>query len=292
VAVEKANHSVNMLCRVLKVSRSGFYAWHGREPSQRALADAALRKAIVAIHSASRETYGVPRVHAELRSGRGIHCSRKRVARLMREEGIQGISRRRTAGCTRRNPKDPLAPDLVQRDFTADVPNRLWMADITQHPTAEGWLYCAAVMDAFSRRIVGWSMGDRIRVDLVLEAVNMATRIRRPEPGTIHHSDHGAQYTSLAFGQRLREAGLVGSMGSIGDCYDNAMMESFWATLQLELLDRQSWPTRALLRSEIFSFIEGFYNRQRRHSSIGMLTPDEFERRWVATATDHQAHAS
>ena len=290
--VEKANHSVNMLCRVLKVSKSGYYAWRGREPSRRERADAELRREIVDIHSASRETYGAPRVHAELRSGRGVHCSRKRVARLMREAGIQGISRRKTLGCTRRNPKDPLAPDLVQREFAVEAPNRLWVADITQHPTAEGWLYCAAVMDAFSRRIVGWAMGERIRTELVLEAVNMATRTRRPEPGTIHHSDHGAQYTALGFGPRLREAGLVGSMGTIGDCYDNALMESFWATLQTELLDRQPWPARALLRSEIFSFIEGFYNRHRLHSNLGMLTPVEFERRWFATANDHQSRAS
>ena len=291
--VEKAIHSVNMLCRVLKVSKSGFYAWRGRTPSRREMADAELRKQIEDIHSNSRGTYGAPRVHAELRSGRGVRCSRKRVARLMREAGIQGVSRRRTVGCTHRNPKDPLAPDLVQREFTAEAPNLLWVADITQHPTAEGWLYCAAVMDTFSRRIVGWAMGERIGTELVIDAVNMAMRTRKPEPGTIHHSDHGAQYTSIAFGQRLREAGLVGSMGSIGDCYDNAMMESFWATLQTELLDRQRhWPSRALLRSEIFWFIEGFYNRQRLHSSLGMLTPDEFERRWVATATDRQSRAS
>ena len=291
--VEKASHSVNMLCRVLKVSKSGFYAWRGRTPSRRELADAALRKQIEDIHSSSRGTYGAPRVHAELRSGSGVRCSRKRVARLMREAGIQGISRRKAVGCTHRNPKDPLAPDLVQRAFTAEAPNLLWVADITQHPTAEGWLNCAAVMDAFSRRIVGWAMGERIGTELVIDAVNMATRTRKPKPGTIHHSDHGAQYTSIAFGQRLREAGLVGSMGSIGDCYDNAMMESFWATLQTELLDRQRhWPSRDLLRSEIFWFIEGFYNRQRLHSSLGMLTPDEFERRWVATATDRQSRAS
>ncbi len=290
--VEKANHSVNMLCRVLKVSKSGFYAWRVREPSPRARADAQLRKQIEDIHTTSRGTYGVPRIHAELRSGRGIHCSRKRVARLMREAGIQGVSRRRPVGTTRRNPADPLAPDLVQRQFTAEAPNRLWVADITQHPTAEGWFYCAAVMDVFSRRIVGWAMDNNIRMELVLDAVNMAMRTRNPGPGTIHHSDHGAQYTALAFGQRLREAGLLSSMGSIGDCYDNAMMESFWATLQTELLDRQTWPNRATLRSQIFWFIEGFYNRHRLHSSLGMLTPDDFERRWLAKTTDQQVCAS
>ena len=286
-------HSVSILCRVLQVSRSGYYAWSKRGPSQRKVEDDALLEKIVAIHQASRETYGVPRVHAALRRDRGIHCSRKRVARLMREAGIHGVSRRRPQGTTRRNPADPLAPDLVQRQFTADAPDRLWVADITQHPTGEGWLYAAAVLDVFSRKVIGWSMSEHLQMEIVLNALNMAVRSRRPLPGnTIHHSDHGAQYTAMAYGQRLEATGLVGSMGSIGDAYDNALMESFWATLQSELLDRQTWPTRSSLRSEIFEYIEAFYNPCREHSALGMLAPDEFERRWQQTANLHQSRAS
>ena len=293
MAVEKAVHSVCILCRVLKVSRSGFYDWSQRGPSRRKVEDEALLQEILEIHKASRETYGVPRVHAALRRDRGVHCSRKRVARLMREAGVRGISRRRPEGTTRRNPSDPLSPDLVQRQFTADAPNRLWVADITQHPTGEGWLYTAAVVDVFSRKVIGWSMSESLEIQIVLSALNMAIRSRSPLPGgTIHHSDHGSQYTAMAYGQRLQATGLVGSMGSVGDAYDNALMESFWATLQSELLDRQTWPTRSSLRSEIFEYIEGFYNLRRAHSSLDMLSPNQFERRWAQMATRDQPQAS
>ena len=286
-------HSVCILCRVLQVSRSGYYAWSKRGPSLRQIADEALLKQIVEIHRASRETYGVPRVHAVLRRDHDVHCSRKRVWRLMHEAGIHGISRRRPQGCTRRNLQDSLAPDLVQRQFTANAPNRLWVADITQHPTGEGWLYIAAVLDVFSRKVIGWAMSDTLLMDIVLAALNMAVRSRRPLPGqTIHHSDHGAQYTAMAYGQRLRATGLVGSMGSVGDAYDNALMESFWATFQTELLDRQFWPDRGSLRSEIFRFIEGFYNPHRAHSSLDMLSPDDFERRWYRSTMHDQPYAS
>ena len=282
-----------ILCRVLRVSRSGFYAWSKRGPSQRQVEDEALLREIVEIHKASHETYGVPRVHAALRRERGVFCSRKRVWRLMREAGVHGISRRRPQGTTRRNPADPLAPDLVQRQFTADAPNLLWVADITQHPTGEGWLYAAAVVDVFSRKVVGWSMSEHLHMELVLGALNMAIRGRQPLHGrTIHHSDHGAQYTATAYGQRLKATGLVGSMGSVGDCYDNALMESFWATLQTELLDRQTWPTRDALRSAIFEFIEGFYNPRRAHSSLGFLSPNDFESRWAQMAKRDQTQAS
>jgi transposase InsO family protein len=286
-------HSVCILCRVLKISRSAYYAWSKREPSRRQIEDEALLAQIVEIHQASRETYGVPRVHAVLRRDRGVRCSTKRVWRLMRQAGIHGVSRRRPEGCTRRNPHDPLAPDLVQRQFTADAPNLLWVADITQHPTGEGWLYAAAVLDVFSRKVIGWSMSEHLHMQIVLEALNMAVRSRRPVPGrTIHHSDHGAQYTAMAYGQRLKATGLVGSMGSVGDAYDNALMESFWASLQTELLDRQTWPTRSSLRAEIFEYIEGFYNPTRAHSSLDMLSPNQFERRWLEAVMPDQPCAS
>lgn len=276
---EKAHHPVTRLCRVLGVSPSGYYAWSQRGPSRRAQSDAALTKRIQQIHQESRGTYGAPRIHAELALGAGIRCSRKRVARLMRKAGLAGVGRRRSKGITRRDPTRPASPDRVGRDFQPAAPNRLWTADITQHGTDEGWLYLAVVLDAYSRRVVGWSMAEHLRAELVIGALNMAVRNRKPTPGLVHHSDHGAQYTSLAFGRRLEEAGILGSMGSIGDALDNAVTESFFATLQTELLDRQAWPTRAALRSAIFEYIEGFYNRRRRHSALGYLSPVEYEGR-------------
>jgi putative transposase len=197
----------------------------------------------------------------------------------MRAAGLAGISRRRSRGCTRRNPRQEPYPDLVQRDFTPTAPDRLWVADITQHRTEEGWLYLAAVLDVFSRMVVGWAMGAQVVAGLVVRALTMAIRRRRPDGGLVHHSDHGAQYTSLAFGRTLREAGLAGSMGSVGDALDNAVAESFFASLQTELLDRHACATRAELRSAIFEYIEAFYNRRRRHSTLGYLSPAEFERR-------------
>jgi len=248
--------------------------------SSRARQDAELTKRIIEIYRSSRGTYGSPRIHAELAMGFGIRCSRKRVARLMREAGLQGVHRRRLRGCTRRNPARPTYPDLVNRTFKADAPDRLWVADLTQHKTDEGFLYLACVIDAFSRTVVGWSMGDRPVADLVVNAVDMAVWNRRPEDGVIHHSDHGSQYTSLLFSERLRKAGIMGSMGSVGDALDNAVAESFFASLQTELLDRDAWPTRRKLRTAIFEYIEAFYNRSRRHSTLGYLAPLEFEERW------------
>jgi len=229
-----------------------------------------------------RRTYGSPRMQAELRDEHGLLVNRKRVARIMREAGLQGLYRRRRGGCTISDPHTDTFPDLVERNFTAEAPNRLWVADITEHPTEEGKLYCAAVMDVYSRLIVGWSIDDNMRKELVIDALGMAIIRRRPDKQpdntcTITHSDHGSQYTSWAFGKRLREAGLLGSMGTVGDCYDNAMMESFWATMQLELLDSKPWHTRDELANAMFEWIECWYNTKRRHSSIGMRSPATFE---------------
>lgn len=278
-----------ILCKVLHVSTSGYYAWRQRGMSERAKEDRELTRIIVRIHQDSRGTYGSPRIHSELRLAEGIRCGKKRVARLMRQIGISGISRRRKPGITRKDPRRETYPDLVDRQFSAAAPNRLWVADITQHGTGEGWLYLAVILDVYSRRIVGWSMGSRATSALVLDALNMATWSRRPHETTIHHSDHGSQYTSLAFGNRLESAGLLGSMGSVGDVYDNAMMESFMATLETELLDRHSWKTRNELSMEIFDYIEGFYNRRRRHSALGYLSPQEYERRWIQETPEKQA---
>jgi len=274
---EKAHHTVSRLARVLGVARAGYYAWTSRPASARMLADQALTDQIRQIHARSRGTYGAPRVHAELRLGLDVHVGRKRVARLMRAAGLQGCHRRRLRGLTRRDPDAVPAPDLVERNFTPPGPDRLWVADITQQRTDQGWLYLAVVLDGFSRRIVGWSMADHLRTELVLDALDMAIAQRQPAAGLIHHTDHGCQYTSVAFGRRLQRAGLVASMGTIGDALDNAVAESFFATLECELLDRYDWPTRQALRTAVFDFIEVFYNRQRRHSTLDYLTPVDYE---------------
>jgi putative transposase len=263
-------------CRVLNISRSGFYDWLGRPEPPRELRNKEVLKLITEIHAESRGSYGSPRVHAELRLGKGIEVNRKRVERLMREAGLQGIYRRRG----RRNLVNAATEeDLVRRQFTAEAPDRLWLTDITEHPAGDGKLYCAAVMDAYSRRIIGWSMDKRQDTDLVVSALAMAVTRRQPGgDSTVLHSDHGAQYTSWAFGKRLRDAGLLGSMGTVGDCYDNAMMESFWHTMQLELLDTRAWESREELANAVFEWIECWYNPSRRHSSIGMHSPVTYER--------------
>jgi putative transposase len=276
VSENRAVHPVAMMCRVLGVSPSGYHAWTRRTPSRRAGEDAVLRDRIVAIHAAAHGTYGAPRIHAEL-AAEGIHVGRKRVARLMRAEGLAGVSRRRFATTTVRDGARP-APDLVDRTFTADRPNALWVADITYVPTWAGFVYLAVVLDAFSRRIVGWSMATTLATKLVLDALDMALWQRRPKD-VIHHSDQGSQYTSLAFGNRCREAGVRPSMGSVGDAYDNAMAESFFATLECELLERRRFKTHAEAKMAIFEFIESFYNLRRRHSALGYLSPVDFERR-------------
>ena len=230
------------------------------------------------VHRQSRGTYGSPRVHAELRLGANIRIGRKRVERLMRQAGIEGVYRRRRRGCTRRDPNAVPSDDLVNRQFSVDAPDRLWVSDITEHPTDTGKVYLGIVLDAWSRRVVGWSIADHLRAELVVDALQMAIWRRRPSNGTVVHSDHGTQYTSWAFGKRLRAAGLLGSMGTVGDAYDNAVAESFFGTLQLELLDqRPRWSSREQLASAIFDYIESFYNRTRRHSSINMHSPIAYE---------------
>ena len=276
------------MCRLLGVSPSGYYAWTQRRPSQRAQTDAALVAEIRIAHAASRGIYGAPRIHFDL-AAKGIRVGRKRVARLMLAAGLAGVSRRKFVTTTV-NGSDRQAPDLVDRNFTAERPNLLWVADITYIPTWAGFLYLAVVLDAYSRRIVGWSMATTLATRLVLDALNMALAVRRPK-GVIHHSDQGSQYTSIEFGHRCREAGVRPSMGSVGDAYDNAMCESFFATLECELLDRRRFKTQAEARIAVFEFVEGFYNPRRRHSSIGYLSPIEYERRHAVNPDAHQPAA-
>jgi len=285
VSENQASYPIATMCRLLGVSSSGYYAWSKRVPSRRAHADAVLIPYIRAAHSASYGTYGAPRVHAEL-VAQGIRVSRKRIARLMAAAGLAGVSRRKCM-CTTVRGNARQAPDLVERQFTADKPNLLWVADITYVPTATGFLYLAVVLDAYSRRIVGWSMASTLATRLVLDALDMALAMRRPN-GVIHHSDQGSQYTSIAFGQRCRDARVRPSMGSVGDAYDNAMCESFFATIECELLDRRRFKSQADARMAIFEFIEGFYNRRRRHSALGYLSPVAYEQRHAVDPDPHQ----
>jgi putative transposase len=264
------------MCRVLGVSPSGFYAWRQRPPSARSRADAQLSLRMSAIHHRSHATYGAPRVHAELRA-EGIKVGRKRVARLLKKAGLVGASRRKWIHTTVRDRNARPAPDLVERNFGAPQPNRLWVADITYIPTWAGFLYLAVVLDVFSRRIVGWAMETHLRTELVLEALDFALWQRRPA-AVIHHSDQGTQYTSIQFGARCREAGVRPSMGSVGDCFDNAMCESFFATLECELLARRRFKTQVEARMAVFEFIEGWYNPHRRHSALDYLSPVSYER--------------
>jgi len=270
---------VRILCTALGVSPSGYYAWRSRGSSARERSDAELAVAIRRAHARSRGTYGVPRIWADLAEA-GHHVSRKRVARLMKRDRLVGVHRRRFVRTTIRDEDAEPFPDLVNRDFTATGPDRLWVADITELPTRSGSCYLAAITDAWSRRVVGWSMATHMRTELVTAALDAAIVHRRPGTDLIHHSDHGTQYTSLAFGRRLRESGIAASMGSVGDCYDNAMAESFFATLETELTDRSVWANPAEARAAVFDYIEVFYNRIRRHSSLGNLSPEQFEERY------------
>jgi putative transposase len=278
VNANQAVMSVRTMCRVLEVSPSGFYDWQDRGPSNRAIANAVLTERIRAIHADSDATYGMPRVRAEL-IDQGARINGKRIARLMRCAGIRGVSRRRGfVVTTKRDPAHRCAPDLVKREFAAGGPNRLWVADMTYIPTWAGFIFLAIVLDVWSRRVVGWAIGEEMTGELVLGALNMALQQRKPD-GVIHHSDQGSQYTSIAFGQRCRKMGVRPSMGSVGDAYDNAMAESFFATLECELIDRRSWETKTAARMALFTYIEGWYNPRRRHSALGQIAPAEFERR-------------
>jgi len=276
MSANQACFPVVIMARVLGVSKAGFYAWMRRPPSAHAVADAALMKRVRTVHATSRQTYGVPRVHAELRA-RGERHGRKRIARLMREARLVGASHRKGGPITtRRDVEARPAPDLVDRDFTATAPNQLWVADITYVPTAAGFLYLAVVLDAWSRKIVGWAMANHLRTQLVLDAMDMAVGQRRPKD-VIHHSDQGSQYTSIAFGKRCGEAGVRPSMGSVGDAYDNAMAESFFSTLEAELLARRRFASQAEAKMACFSYIEGWYNPARLHSALGYRSPIEYE---------------
>jgi len=277
VRANQATHSVGTMCRVLKISRSGFYAWNDRPPSAHARRDLWLTGKIEAIHRHSRGVYGSPMIHAELADEYGIRVGRKRVARLMRAAGLRGASLKRFVVTTTADPKASRPIDLVERRFYADGPNRLWVADITFIPTWSGFLYLAIVLDVYSRRIVGWAMETHLRTELILSAFEMALAQRRPN-SVIHHSDRGCQYTSYAFGKRCREAGVMPSMGSVGDAYDNAMAESFFATLERELLSRRRFRSQAEARMAVFEWLEGWYNPHRRHSSLGYRSPINYER--------------
>ncbi len=288
IAAEKAAYSVKTMCRVLGVSRSGFHAWERRPACARELDDTHLCERIGTIHGRSRATYGSRRVHAELRH-QGIRVGRKRVERLMRREKLSGLVKRRRGRTTIRVPGVRTAPDLVGRDFKPTAPDRLWTADITYVRTWEGWLYLASVIDCCSRRVVGWSIADHLGAELVVDALEMAVAHRRPGPGLVHHSDQGSQYVALVFGQRCAEAGINVSMGSKGDCFDNAVCESFHATIKKDLVHRRSWPTKAEARTAIFEYVEVFYNRERLHSTLGYLSPITYETVLASRQNEQQA---
>ena len=278
------------LCKTLRVSPSGYYDWLERTPSARAQANAELVQRIAQAHQVSDATYGMPRIHAEL-SEQGVAAGRNRIARLMRLHGLRGVSRRRGWCVTTKRDKDSQpAPDLVQRRFEASAINQLWVADMTYIPTWVGFGYLAVVLDVFSRKVVGWAFGQRQTADLVVAALNMALFTRKPH-GVIHHSDQGSQYTSLDFGKRCKEMGVRPSMGSVDDAYDNAMAESFFASLECELIDRRSWKTFAQARMAIFTWIEAWDNPRRRHSALGQKSPMNFEKA-LNTASSATASAA
>ena len=281
---ERAHHAVSLLCSVLAVSRQAYYAWRGRPPSRRELRDIELRALIVEVFDESRRTYGAPRVAKTLRRKRGQPVATKRVARLMGELGRRGLSRGgKRWSTTVQDPAAKPAPDLLERDFTAAAPNLVWVADITYVRCYDGWLYLAIVMDLFSRKIVGWSMRDTLEAEIVSDALAMAVARRKPTTGVVHHSDRGSQYTSLLMGKTLRELGVVASMGSRGDAYDNAACESAIGTIKLELVEQHLFATRDIARLRVFDYIEAFYNPLRMHSTLGDLSPNEYEAAYDAT---------
>lgn len=276
ISAEKAQYSVNLLCSVLKVSRSGYYAWCARPPSQRAIDDRELAKDIRDIHDSSKQRYGSPRIHEEL-AANDTRVGRKRVARLMKENGLSARIKRRFVKTTDSKHDFPIAPNLLQRDFTADAPNEVWVGDITYLDTREGWLYLAVLIDLYSRRVVGWAMSERIDTALAMNALNMALARRNPRRGLIHHTDRGCQYASHEYRRQLRGIGAVCSMSRKGDCWDNAVAESFFASLRKELTNRVDFLSRDAARSNVFEYIEAFYNRVRRHSTINYQSPNNFE---------------
>jgi putative transposase len=275
IAEEKAQHSVVQLCRVLKVAKSAFYAWQRHTTSARARTDAQLTEHIHEIHEQSRRTYGAPRVHAELRR-RGKRVARKRVARLMHQAGLVGRCPRRFRRTTVPDPTTPVG-DLVRRQFRPVAPDQVWLADISYIRTWEGWLYLAVILDAYSRKVIGWAFADHLRTELATAALQMALTNRRPRPGVIHHSDRGVQYLSAAYTQVLRAHGLRHSVGRPGTCWDNAVAESFFATLKNELIYVHAWPSRQTARTAVFSYIEGWYNRARLHSTLSYTSPALYE---------------
>lgn len=275
----QATHSVRGMCRVLRISKSGFYAWQDRPMSARARADIGLSARIHEIHRRSRGAYGAPNIHAELADDHGIRVGCKRVARLMRAAGLRGVMPQRFASTTVRDRANTVSTDLVDRQFKASGPDRLWVADITYIPTWAGFVYLAIVLDVWSRKIVGWAMENHLKTELVLAALNTALTQRRPPASVVHHSDHGCQYTSYTFGKRCQEMNVIPSMGSVGDAYDNAVAESFFATVEREVLSRRRFKTQAEAKMAMFEWLEGWYNPHRRHSSIGRLSPVNFERR-------------
>jgi len=281
VAEEAAQFPVSLLCRTVGVSRQGFYAWRRRPPSERAVVDAELGVRIRQVHEQTEGIYGAPRIHAELQVEHGIRVGRKRVARLMRQLGLRGADGRRGGPRTTvRDPKRPSAPDLVDRDFARAEPNRLWVCDLKYVQTGQGFLFLAAVQDVYSRRIIGWSMRDDLKAELVLDALGMAVGARGVDgAGVVAHSDHGTQYTSLVYGSYAKQSGIDLSMGSVGDPWDNALAETFFASLEKELLRRERFVTREQARLRIFWYIECFYNPRRRHSSLDMLSPIDYEHR-------------
>jgi putative transposase len=277
IDAEKANHPVRAMCRVLRVSPSGYYSWRGRKPSDRARLDEQLSVHIRAAHKQSHRTYGSPRIHAQLHH-EGFHVGRKRVARIMREQGIVALAPRRFRRTTDSAHSHPVAPNVLNRIFKAEAPNQAWVTDITYVWTWEGWLYLAVILDLFSRRVVGWAAAEHMRTDLVMEALSKALRLRQPGPDLVHHSDRGSQYASDDYQAELRRRGIVCSMSRRGDCYDNAVAESFFGTIKTECLDRHPWATRVSTMEAIGQYIDGFYNPHRLHSSLGYVSPIEFER--------------
>ena len=288
VQTERARYPVRLLCRTLLVSASGFYAWSRRGPSARAQEDAALKVGIRAAHAASGRRYGSPRIHADLQAD-GRHVGRKRVARLMREEGLEGQRKRRFRVTTDSKHSYPVAANALNRNFTTSAPNKAWVTDITYIWTREGWIYLAAILDLFSRRVVGWSADSYMDRTLAVDALGMALRTRRPEPGLIHHSDRGVQYASRDYQRQLSAHGIVCSMSGKGDCWDNAVAESFFSTLKAELVYRTDYVSRSQAFASIFEYIEAFYNGRRRHSTLGYVSPVEHEITAARKGTEHVA---